>query len=475
MGFQRDDKMLEKPSCNKLSKLTTLTFALIAIVTAAALAPMIYTAVAAPVSPYGFGIALFKNVDPWGSTANEIILKRYGIPYDIYNSTDIGTVDLSKYAKVIISSDQNQVFYDAVNASRTWFEDYAENGGVLEIHAASSGWNGGNWIDDLPGNITYTSSSQNIINIVMKHHPLVRTPNNITDPELDNWGTSVHGYFTAYPSETIVILRESSSTNPAYIEVPFGSGVILASSQTLEYGYKNYRSFFLENSLLYLAPHENLDMQVNVGTVHFRGEIAEFYVTTTLNGNAVNASVWEATLYTEGGTTQADLLPSLAVITVGLYRISYTIPTSAVTGTYTLSVKASYRTGMTTATGHATASFIISPTLTSQNSYITEVKDKIATVIIPDLGTIKTDLNEINAKVVDIDGNVATIQTDIGTMKTHVSNIDEIVTDLRDNTTTIGNTTTNTYWFSIAAAILAAVAAVAAMLILVLVRKKPKP
>jgi len=465
--------MLEKLSCNKLA---TLSFILLATMIAATVAPVANTALAAPVNPYGFGVALFKNVDAWDYPANEVILKRYGIPYDLYNSTDMGTVDLSKYGKVIIASDQNQTFYDAANASRTWFEDYAENGGVLEIHAADMGWNSGQWIDDLPGGITYTSGSRNTINIIVNHHPLVRTPNTITDPELDNWGSSAHGFFTAYPSGTLEILEEATDFNPVYIEVPFGSGVILASSQTLEYGYGvDPNSFILENSILYLAPHETLDMEVNVGTIHFRGEIAEFYVKTSLNGNAMNASVWEATLYTEGGTTHTDLLPNLEAITIGLYRISYTIPTGADTGTYTLSVKASYRTGMTTATGHATASFLVSPTLTSQNNYITEVKNNIATVVIPDLGTIKTDLNEIDAKVVEIDGNVATIQTDIGTMKTDVSNIDGIVTVLEEDTATIGDTTTNTYWFSIIAAVLGAVAAIVAIIILVLVRKKPKP
>ena len=463
--------MLEKLSYNKL---VTLSFILLATIIAATLAPVANTALAAPVSPYGFGAALFKNVDAWNYPANEIILKRYGIPYDVYNSTDIGTVDLSKYGKVIIASDQDQVFYDAVNASRTWFEDYAENGGVLEIHAAHVSAITG-WIDDLPGGITYTQNTRNLVDIVEKYHPLVRTPNNITDSELDNWGLSVHGFFTAYPPETLVILRESADLNPVYLEVPFGSGVILASSQTLEWAYRYYHSLFPENSLLYLAPHENLDMQVNVGTVHFRGEIAEFYVKTSLNGNAMNASVWEATLYSEGGATQVNLLPNLEAITIGLYRISYTIPTGADTGTYILSVKASYRTGMTTATGHAIASFLVSPTLTSQNSYITEVKNNIATVVIPDLGTIKTDLNEIDAKVVEIDGNVATIQTDIGTMKTDVSNIDDIAMALEDDTATIGNTTANAYWFSIIAAVLGAVAAIVAIIILVLVRKKPKP
>ena len=468
--------MLEKPSCDKLSKKATLSFILLATIAAAALAPVTDRAMAAPVDSYGFGVALFKNVDAWGYPANEVILKRLGMPYDVYNSSDMETVNLSKYSKVIIVSDQNQAFYDAMNTSKTWFEDYAENGGVLEIHGAASGWNGGQWISDLPGNITYTTGFRDTINIEIVHHPLVRTPNIITDLELDNWGSSAHGYFTAYPSGTTEILEEATGGNPVYMEVQFGSGVILASSQTLEYGYGvNHSSFFLENSLLYLAPHENLDIQINVGTIHFRSEIAEFYVKTSLNGNAINASVWEATLYTADGVSRVNLLPSLAEIATGLYRISYSIPAGADTGTYTLSVKASFRTGMTTATGHATASFVVSPTLTSQNSYITEVKDNVATILIPDLGTIKADLDEIDAKVVAIDGDIATIQTDIGTMQTDVSNVDGMVTDLKDDTATISDTTSSTNLLTIVTAGLAAVAAVVAILILVLVIRKPKP
>lgn len=466
--------MLERPSNSKSSRLATLSFVLIAAITAAALMPVTYTAVAASANPYGFGVALFKNNDPWNQPANEVILKRYGIPYDVYNSTDIGNVDLSRYSKVIIASSQNQAFYDAVNASRTWFEDYAQNGGVLEIHAADQ--LSAHWIDDLPGGIAYTHSERELVNIVVKHHPLVRTPNNITDAELDNWNSAVHGYFTTYPAETLVILQESTNYNAVYIEVPFGSGVILASSQTLEWAYGVVqRSFILENSLLYLAPHESLDIEVNVGSIHFRSELAEFHIKTSLNGNAINASIWEVTLYSAGGTTQVNLLPNVAVITTGLYLISYTIPTDAITGTYTLSVKASYRTGMTTATGYATASFLISPTLTSENSYITEVRNNIATVIVPDLGAIQVDLTDINATVVSIDGKTATIQTDIGTMKTDVSNTHDMVTGIEDDTGTIGNTTTNTYWFSIIAAVLAAVAAIAAIIVLALVRRKPKP
>lgn len=152
-------------------------------------------AFAASVDKYGFGVAIFKNVDPWDYPANEIVLKRYGIPYDVYNSSDMGNVDLSKYSKVVIASDQDQAFYDAVNASRAWFEQYVENGGVLEIHAADNGWNMGQWVDLLPGGINYTASSSNAVDIELLNHPVVRTPNNITNDSLDGWGSSVHGYF----------------------------------------------------------------------------------------------------------------------------------------------------------------------------------------------------------------------------------------------------------------------------------------
>jgi len=483
--YEMED-MLRKPTLKRIAASTGLGFVFVTMIVAMTLTSMVNAAIDAPVDKYGFGVALFKNNDPWNYPANEIVLKRYGIPYDVYNSSDIENVDLSRYAKVVIASDQNQVFYNTVNASRAWFEEYANNGGVLEIHAADGGWGGGGlWIDLLPGGIDYTDSSHDTVNIIRTHHPIVRTPNNITDSELDGWSSSVHGYFTAYPSGSIEVLEEDTTGNPAYLEAPYGSGVIIASSQTLEFAYESAifitgYSFILENSLLYLAPYEKLDLEVNVGTIHFRGEIAEFYFETSLHGNAINASIWEATLYYESGTQQVDLTANVEIITVGLYRITYTIPADAATGTYTLSLEARFRTGMTTATGHATASFIISPTLTSQNSYIVEIKDNIATIVIPNLDTIKANLTEIHATIVDIDGKIVTIQTDIGTIETDVGtlqasldDIEETVGEIDESVGGIDETSTSTYWFSLASTILAALATVVAIIVLVLVRKKP--
>jgi hypothetical protein len=474
-------EMLRKHSFKRIAASTGLSFLFVAMIATTALTSMVNAAIDAPVDKYGFGVALFKNDDPWNYPANEEVLKMYGTPYDVYNSSDIGNVDLSRYAKVVIASDQNQVFYDTVNASRAWFEEYASNGGVLEIHAADSGWNGGNWIDLLPGGITYTFGYYDTVDIVRSRHPVVRTPNSITDNELDTWGYSVHGYFDSpYPSGYIEIFELGVSPfRPVYIEVPHGSGIIIASSQTLEFAYWNDNSFVLENCLLYLAPYEKLDLEVNVGTVHFRGEIAEFYLETSLHGNAINASIWDATLYYESGTQQIDLMANVEIITVGLYRITYTIPADAVAGTYTLSLEARFRTGMTTATGHATASFIISPTLTSQNSYIVDIKDDIATIVIPNLDTIKANLDtikvnltEIHATIVGIDGKIVTIQTDIGTIEADIGTVQTSLDDIDESVGEIDETTTPTYC-SIGSTILAALATVVAIIIVVLVKKKP--
>ena len=94
---KKDEETMRKTLLKKIIVLTSFSFLFLAMVTLLAKA-----AVVAPVDRYGFGVALFKDRDPWNYPANEIILQRYGIPYDVYNSTDMGNVDLSKYTKVCL-------------------------------------------------------------------------------------------------------------------------------------------------------------------------------------------------------------------------------------------------------------------------------------------------------------------------------------------------------------------------------------
>ena len=197
-------------------------------------------------------VAIFQNADPMGFTSNQDILTANGISPTIYSSADIGVVDLSGYAKVIIASLQPVAFYTAVEANRTWFEQYVNNGGCLEIHAAcytSQPWPTG----ILPCGFTWKDSPGDTVDIALPGHEMLTTPNVITDDELDGWSSSYHGYFTGFPAGSELILTEgdTGSANPVLIIAPYGDGCVIATGQMLEWGHHFGYSNLLENILLF--------------------------------------------------------------------------------------------------------------------------------------------------------------------------------------------------------------------------------
>jgi len=208
-------------------------------------------------------VALFQNNDPWDYPANQEALGRYAVPCVVFRSSDFGKVDLSVFTKVVIASDQNQAFYNSMNNYRWWFEEYVSNGGILEIHAADWGWHGGMWIGPLPGGLQWASYLAQYVSVVDPTHSVLTTPNVITDAELDNWNYAVHGYFSVYPADANIIIIEDSTRMPAYLEFSYGSGFIIATSQTLEWAYMRRYSRILENSLLYMPVRYEHDLAVS--------------------------------------------------------------------------------------------------------------------------------------------------------------------------------------------------------------------
>jgi len=228
-----------------------------------------------------------------------------------------------------------------------------------------------------------------------------------------------------------------------------------------------------------------IEVTVDVGKTHFKGEIAEFSVLTANYGEAVNATKIEASLYYDG-TLLADLTSSVQPVDTGFYRIPYSIPADAKTGKYTLKIKAEYYN----AKGIGMNSFEISPTLTNWDqsiAQITGIKDGIATVS-NGITNIKLNLTAINATVTGLitsgkDEILAKIDTSLGTLTTRLDAINATITEVKGNTVTISTTlgevkttlsdtqstaTTTLY----AASILSAIAVILAAAILIFVRKK---
>jgi len=211
-----------------------------------------------------------------------------------------------------------------------------------------------------------------------------------------------------------------------------------------------------------------LDIQVDVGSIRFRGEIAEFYVLTSLKGSATDSTITKAMLYHSNGTANTDLSASITRIATGLYRIPYTIPADAPEGTYTLVIEANYITSEIEARGVSFKSFNLSPTLTGWNAWLVEIKDGLATIQ-TDTTTIQADLTAMNATITSIDGNVATIETDIGTIQTDVSTIDtESLPSIADTQTSQGTT----LYVNIVLSALAAAGALGALALILRKRKQ---
>ncbi|KKM85512.1 hypothetical protein LCGC14_1288300 [marine sediment metagenome] len=195
-------------------------------------------------------VAIFRDLIPWSKNATEPVLVDYDIPYTVFNSSDVGVVDISSYQKVIIASDQPPSFYWAIGNNTAWFESYVSAGGFLQIHAADAGWETGDWSKSffMPGGINKTQFYLELeVSVNMSEHPVLISPYPIEGGELYSW---IGGYFTTYPSSANVILSEPSG-KPVLIEFSYGLGNIVASTHTLEWNQFENLSKLLENLILY--------------------------------------------------------------------------------------------------------------------------------------------------------------------------------------------------------------------------------
>jgi len=266
--------------------------------------------------------ALLLNVEPWGLPTNEDVFSKYGIPYAVFGSKDFGQINLTQFSKVIVASDQNQKFYDAMNTYRWWFEDYVSGGGMLELHAADSGWNGGKWVGTLPGGLVWNGYSAQYVTIVDPVHPVVILPNPITDAELDNWNWAVHGFFLSYPQNSRIVIVEDGTGYPAYLEFDYGAGLIVATSQTLEWAYMNGLSLILENSLLYTGVRYPHELYVTLDAPAFLGPNDSALLNATVYNVGLNTETnVEIQLLIEGSVVKSDVAQEL--LSGGGFTINY--------------------------------------------------------------------------------------------------------------------------------------------------------
>jgi PKD repeat protein len=174
--------------------------------------------------------------------------------------------------------------------------------------------------------------------------------------------------------------------------------------------------------------YETLNVELDVGSIHFPGETAEFYILTSLMGMPINVRTITAMLYY--GNQQLDLTADIENIAMGVYRILYTLPITIDAGTYTLVIEANYTNPYIKAYGSGIASFQVSSTLNGWGDLLADIEDEIITIIIPNLAEIKANLTDIKATVVSINGTVATINTTMGYVYAYATDINATISGL---------------------------------------------
>lgn len=193
-------------------------------------------------------VLLIQDAPPWGTTANETVLQNNGISFDVINSASIVSTDFSLYGVIIVPSDQPQSYYNEIDARQTKFNNYVAAGGVLEFHAAGWGWNGGDpSAIVLPGGMRINPGFYGLNYVLLPSHPAVAgIPSPFT-------GTAAsHAYFTSIPVGASLIVRDEAG-GMNLVEYNFGTGKVIASGQTLEYGYANgqHAGIILQNLVPY--------------------------------------------------------------------------------------------------------------------------------------------------------------------------------------------------------------------------------
>jgi len=210
-----------------------------------------------------------------------------------------------------------------------------------------------------------------------------------------------------------------------------------------------------------------IDVSIDVGAFYFPGETATFHILTTISGVPASVAAVTSNLYLPDGT-KVPLTPE--TVDVGLYKVEYELPADASKGSYTLVVQASQGDYQAS----AVKSFQVSTTLSDINAKLVALEGTVATLQ-TDVGTVKTDVDAINLRVSDISQDIALIKTDVGTIKGKVestvkvdisnlkSSVDATKSSVEGIPDLISGVTTP-IWIAVILSLIAAIAAIVSVI-----------
>jgi PKD repeat protein len=354
----------------------------------------------------------------------------------------------------------------------------------------------------------YLSSGDFLVSLIVTDQDYVNSSAFVASVHVASWPPPIAN-FTYAPTMPIecetLIFNASLSYSPRNVAIisyiwDFGDGspVVVESDPITTHAYPyagsykvtltvkdvyNYTSS-TSTYLLITRGFTALDVETDVGSIYFAGELAEFRFLVSFLGEPSNATDITAKLYGPDRQIVARYIypTNITLFATGVYSITYEVDATA--GTYTLVVEVEY----SSLKASGLKSFLVSTTLSSWDAIITDIKGEIATVVVPNLRDIKLNLTSINATLTNIIINskgdiMAKIDTALGPVTAKLDTINTTVVaingDVADIKTSVGDIQTNlgglqsTLTIGLAVtAILSAIAVLLAALILLALRRK---
>jgi hypothetical protein len=199
-------------------------------------------------------VLIFRDNLAWGFNVNVPILEALGATVSVASSADMATIDLAPYNIIVFESNQPNSFYLAYQSNLAKFSTFVSMGGTMLMHSATYS---AQRIPELmfPGGmktrVNEYLSQYNYYN--NSAHPIVAGN---YSPYVGSHAS--HESFENLPVDASVIVVDELS-NPTLVEYKFGSGTVVATGMTLEWGYANGLSYanLLPNAFEYALDLSN--------------------------------------------------------------------------------------------------------------------------------------------------------------------------------------------------------------------------
>jgi hypothetical protein len=298
-----------------------------------------------------------------------------------------------------------------------------------------------------------------------------------TIPRSGPIGTKVTAVGADFPAGTQVLVTFNDMSIGYAMTEDFGAFTFIFNVPVSDAGIQTIKAFEATNLSNYVVTTFTviditpLDIEIDVGTIHFTGELAEFHILVTFKGVAVNATSIKALLYKPDGTTEALADPS--PIATGFYKISYSL-VGAQNGTYALVVEASYINVTVKSYGTAFKAFLLSSTLAEELALIEDLGVEIENLK-AEIATFNTTLNSLGETLT---GELALMEEDlkaqIAALNTTLNSLNEAIAQLETHINTIKSAQeafTPPLYAAVVLALIAAVGAIGTILL----RRKPTP